>query len=946
MIICSTILDNAYFFQLKSFEAERAAAREELSRTERELPSPSREAQMLPGASSKKNSNRPSARRKRIDPPDGPDKDGLTQTRIQPERSARLNAQVPSTEPPLKKAPPPKAADEIMREWPSNGRTEVIITNGDFFRLEEAEYLNDILIEFGLKYEWSKIAEEALEGRLKREDIHVFNSFFYKKLSARNKPGYKEANPDEPSWPAYETVRKWTNKVNVFEKKMLVVPINENLHWYLAVILNPGAILQKTLTAAESVIAVEDDAGEISTEAQKEAVLSQQLEEEKRKEEIDQAKELAERSDEKDPLDIISNGGKPTDIDADSDVEELPTRDSGDENAGKAPAARSAQSTTKASKPVLPTGPVPLAPPSEWPPAEEGKSTRRGPINPPPPKLPKTPFNPDEPVIMTFDSLSASHQPVGKLLNKWLVYEALDKAKENTSLGETDWDLHFPAAYKTVRVPGQDNFADCGVYVLHYAIQLMKDDGRLREYIFENTTLKSADEKEKNKEMWKAKKMSTNREMWKSVIESLPVEKGELKKEGGKSEGSRNIEKIDEAGPQPAVPAMPAKEPARELEKETDLVNYIRPVESLGDYEGTSSETDDNRQSIEAVPKLRIDTSRGTDVHSSTQTRSSPSKRTISISPLGSQDGPVNKRRKIAQPVVEDQDVCQDSQSEPSQDPLAGEGLVMEDGVVANSQTRSTSPRPRAATVLAQQSPEIVALHRTPPSAMQSLTNELSEVQMSEALPAQITRVRPSMPPGPLVAPPMSPVNAPLEIRDVPHRNIESTKKETTRDKLRRNHDAEPARSPKTTMGPSGVASHDPAGGVRRAGSPTKPATSGRLTLPLDANSFPCQPSYLDPATVGVVLGLRDTAYAACRGPLLDENEPVLRKLQRFHNPTGSPMFDFGESDGAGSTYAPVNGAAESSYTSANGHDGNVRDVVDVSSDGAEDVEMQDGVPE
>lgn len=127
---------------------------------------------------------------------------------------------------------------------------------------------------------------------------------------------------------------------------------------------------------------------------------------------------------------------------------------------------------------------------------------------------------------MTFDSLSATHPTVGKILNKWLVYEANDKKKEETSLEETDWEQHFPAAYKAVRVPGQDNFADCGVYLMHYAIQLMRDDGELRQYIFDQAPLKTKEDKAKNRRMWDGLEMALQRRKWKSVIDDLPPAKG------------------------------------------------------------------------------------------------------------------------------------------------------------------------------------------------------------------------------------------------------------------------------------------------------------------------------------------------------------------------------------------------------------------------------------
>lgn len=47
--------------------------------------------------------------------------------------------------------------------------------------------------------------------------VHIFNSFFYKQLSTPRKKGV------DP----YKLVEKWTKKVNLFEKRFIVVPINE-----------------------------------------------------------------------------------------------------------------------------------------------------------------------------------------------------------------------------------------------------------------------------------------------------------------------------------------------------------------------------------------------------------------------------------------------------------------------------------------------------------------------------------------------------------------------------------------------------------------------------------------------------------------------------------------------------------------------------------------------
>ncbi|KAJ9116918.1 hypothetical protein QFC22_004576 [Naganishia vaughanmartiniae] len=652
--------------------------------------------------------------RSKVDQPETSDREGVRPTRTQPGRSARTTAAAEPREPPIKKKPLPKNPDEIMREWPSNGRSEVNITHGDFHRLEEAEYLNDTLIEFGLKYNWAALSDDKEETpqQFTREDIHIFNSFFYKKLSVRNRPSLKEANPEAPSWPAYETVRKWTRKVDIFSKKMLVIPINENLHWYLAIILNPGGTFRKRWLTRESAGAAETVD---MTAEQKEAELSNEIAAEKRKEVADQAKEVAARTnslgaqanastassncnsdDGEDPLNVIGKPDEDTpnvkdkrdeeDANDEPEIEimlEQRSDSEGDEKAididNPAPSAQL-------------SGPLPLPPPPEFLPVDERKSTRRGPIAPPVPKPPKTEFEEDEPVIMTFDSLGGSHQPVAKVLNKWLVYEALDKAKEKTSLEESNWDLHFPAAYKAIRVPGQDNFADCGVYVLHYAVQLMTDKGSLRDYIFEKGTVKTDKDREKNKDVWNANDMSNQRENWKSLIMSLPLNKGDTAEgscKDGKPAENKKINEADGAGPEVSTgDKIPAPQPLQDP-----------PLDELSPYEMQQSRESSDFSEHHPVGCAAGRSSDGSDeehvqsldTHSFVPSPSScreclppgrsPHKRNISDSFAAPKDRPNIKRPRIDF-TESPPDVVDDSEADDS--PVTANQPMDVDSVVSN----------------------------------------------------------------------------------------------------------------------------------------------------------------------------------------------------------------------------------------------------------------------
>ncbi|KAH8104848.1 hypothetical protein BXZ70DRAFT_922722 [Cristinia sonorae] len=126
-------------------------------------------------------------------------------------------------------ASPLEDPDELLLVYPPTGLGAVNVTRGDLKRLKPHQYLNDTLIEYGLKLWLSDLRAENPELA---DQVHIFSSFFYKKLSNKN------------AIAGYESVRKWTSKIDIFSKKYLIVPINEHLHWYLAIICHPEYVLR------------------------------------------------------------------------------------------------------------------------------------------------------------------------------------------------------------------------------------------------------------------------------------------------------------------------------------------------------------------------------------------------------------------------------------------------------------------------------------------------------------------------------------------------------------------------------------------------------------------------------------------------------------------------------------------------------------------------------
>ncbi|ESO11099.1 hypothetical protein HELRODRAFT_190297 [Helobdella robusta] len=123
---------------------------------------------------------------------------------------------------------------------PSVGR--ITVTSHDLMCLNPEQCLNDVCIDFYLKY----LQNELLSDR-DRQRTHIFSSFFYSHLTSdlgskkHNKTDKK--NNDHNSLRAIERhskVKNWTRSVDVFSKDFLIVPINQNFHWFLAIVCFPG----------------------------------------------------------------------------------------------------------------------------------------------------------------------------------------------------------------------------------------------------------------------------------------------------------------------------------------------------------------------------------------------------------------------------------------------------------------------------------------------------------------------------------------------------------------------------------------------------------------------------------------------------------------------------------------------------------------------------------
>ncbi|XP_048149773.1 sentrin-specific protease 7 isoform X6 [Corvus hawaiiensis] len=107
------------------------------------------------------------------------------------------------------------------------------VTREDLECLEYGEFLNDVIIDFYLKYLLLEKAPKHVADR-----THIFSSFFYKCLTRTEK------NPEgdvkvSAAQRRHRRVRTWTRHINIFSKDYIFVPVNEESHWYIAVICFP-----------------------------------------------------------------------------------------------------------------------------------------------------------------------------------------------------------------------------------------------------------------------------------------------------------------------------------------------------------------------------------------------------------------------------------------------------------------------------------------------------------------------------------------------------------------------------------------------------------------------------------------------------------------------------------------------------------------------------------
>ncbi|KAH6703152.1 hypothetical protein BKA61DRAFT_448450, partial [Leptodontidium sp. MPI-SDFR-AT-0119] len=281
--------------------------------------------------------------------------------------------------------------------YPPDGKNKASVDMEDIQRLDEGEFLNDNLIVFYLRW---------LEDRLGKENpelasrIYFTNTFFYERLTKHAKGKSGGIN--------YEAVERWTAKIDLLKYDYIVVPVNETVHWYVAIICNAPKLLKQPPTEeATSQDAKNSHAGAPSNTAEAEGQ-------------------------------SIPSPLKDTEM-VDLDL----------------PPAKVASDLM------------------EQQPLQTKKGKRK---SIPAPRR----YSPDEPRIITLDSLGLTHSPTCTNLRKYLLQEI--KAKKNIEIDDPG-----PLGTTARNIPQQDNHCDCGLFLLTYIEEFLKrPDEFVRDLLQQN----------------------------------------------------------------------------------------------------------------------------------------------------------------------------------------------------------------------------------------------------------------------------------------------------------------------------------------------------------------------------------------------------------------------------------------------------------------------------
>jgi sentrin-specific protease 7 len=330
--------------------------------------------------------------------------------------------------------------------WDKNWRLPLVyqrtmVEKDDIPRLDEGQCLNDNIIGFYLRHLYTELEKQHPETAKR---VYFHNSFFYEKLkptSSRHKINY-------------EGVKNWTSKVDILSCDYIVVPVNEHYHWWVAIICNPGKLDAEATQGLPPIGQNhgDDDVAEVSaTSVNGEPT-------EVKSSAGDAGQQAIEDAQPEEPLvvsDIVPGGS----AQAAEDGDDHNGRTTLPEIAGKD------QVVNLDDEPATTPGKVA---------AQQSRKGPRKSIGGHPRK-----YSPADPRIVTLDSLGSAHSPVCQHLKNYLLAEFKDKKNKDVAYDKA-------IGLRARNLPEQNNFTDCGVYLLKYVAKFLENPDKFIHGILQN----------------------------------------------------------------------------------------------------------------------------------------------------------------------------------------------------------------------------------------------------------------------------------------------------------------------------------------------------------------------------------------------------------------------------------------------------------------------------
>lgn len=350
--------------------------------------------------------------------------------------------------------------------YPKEGKKRITVEWSDLEKLDEGEFLNDNLISFYLRFLEQQLGDQKPHIAKK---VYFFNSYFFATLTNthKSKKGFN-----------YEGVQKWTRSVDLFTYDYIIVPINEALHWYLAIICNLPA-LDRSLEMLEEYqsppaeIEQRSEGGKArefrppspSLEPEDAISLPDDLKEEGETEARQSFAEMSLDNDIESPTSRIRRLKEARNVETTNQPErDQETLDAQfEDGAPVSPASKARdpihiQERIEHDKETIDD--LNQSPRAR---AKSKKQKRKS----MPPSITKK--DPTKPVILVLDSIGSSRGGTVRVLKDYLREEA------RTKRGGMEFDDGQIQGINA-KVPQQSNYSDCGLFLLGYVAKFLEDD--------------------------------------------------------------------------------------------------------------------------------------------------------------------------------------------------------------------------------------------------------------------------------------------------------------------------------------------------------------------------------------------------------------------------------------------------------------------------------------